>query len=215
MSGSGSAPQSQVSVWNIANALTMLRIALVPLFGWLLLRDGGDVDQWRWAALAVFVVAMATDRIDGDIARSRGLVTDFGKVSDPIADKLLTGMAFVGLSLLGILWWWVTILVLVREIGITLLRFVVIRYGVMPASRGGKIKTALQALALAMLITPWGGPWWTAACVVMGTAVIVTLVTGLDYLVQARLLVLRSRRPEDPEAERRPVRDRDLPPNWT
>ena len=137
----------------------------------------------------VFVVAMATDRLDGELARSRGLITDFGKLADPIADKALTGMAFIGLSLIGQLWWWVTVLVLVREIGITVLRFVVIRYGVMPASRGGKLKTVLQAVALSMLLAPIGGVWLWLSGAVMAAAVLVTVVTGVDYVLQARRLV--------------------------
>ena len=138
----------RLSNWNLPNALTTLRIVMVPFFGWALLVDGGDSTTWRWVAWALFVLAMITDQIDGDIARSRNLVTDFGKIVDPIADKALTGMAFVGLSIIGELWWWVTIVVLVREWGITLMRFWVIRYGVMAAGRGGKLKTMLQAVAL-------------------------------------------------------------------
>lgn len=183
-----------VSNWNIANALTVARIVMVPIFGALLLHDSGESAAWRWAAMVVFVVAMATDRLDGELARSRGLITDFGKLADPIADKALTGMAFIGLSLVGLLWWWVTIVVLVREIGVTLLRFVVIRYGVMPASRGGKLKTVLQAVALSMLLAPIGGPWILLAGVVMAAAVVVTLVTGVDYVLAARRLVTRSGR---------------------
>lgn len=186
-------PAAGVSNWNIANALTVARIVMVPIFGWLLLREGGTESGWRWVALVVFVLAMATDRLDGELARSRGLITDFGKLADPIADKALTGMAFIGLSLIGHLWWWVTILVLVRELGITLLRFVVIRHGVMPASRGGKLKTVLQAAALSMMIAPIGGLWPMLAAVVMAAAVIVTVVTGADYLLQARRLVAASR----------------------
>lgn len=178
-----------VSNWNIANALTVARIVMVPIFGWALLHAGGTEASWRWGAFALFAVAMITDRLDGELARSRGLVTDFGKLADPIADKALTGMAFVALSLIGVLWWWVTIVVLAREIGITLLRFVVIRYGVMPASRGGKVKTTLQAGALGMLIIPIGGPWLVVAWIVMVAAVAVTLATGADYLLQARRLV--------------------------
>ncbi len=143
----------------------------------------------------MFTAAILTDRIDGDLARSRNLVTDFGKLMDPIADKALTGMAFVGLSIIGDLWWWVTILVLGREWGITLLRFWVIRYGVMPASRGGKIKTALQAVALCGLILPlrapdgvWGmigeGLWWVAV-ILMVAAVVITVATGLEYVRDA------------------------------
>ncbi len=180
------------SPWNVPNALTLLRIALVPVFGALLLAQGGSDTAMRWWALAVFVVAMATDRLDGEIARARNLVTDFGKMADPIADKSLTGMAFIGLSLIGELWWWVTAVVIVREVGITLLRVVVIRYGVMPASRGGKLKTTLQALALSLMIAPLGVPWSWIAVAVMAAAVGVTVVTGLDYLLKARRLVAAS-----------------------
>jgi CDP-diacylglycerol--glycerol-3-phosphate 3-phosphatidyltransferase len=178
----------QASVWNIANALTILRIALVPVFGYFLLYDDGQRTSYRLLAAAVFVVATATDRMDGDIARARGLVTDFGKVSDPIADKALMGMALVGLSIIDLLPWWVTVLVLVREVGITALRFVVIRHGVMPASRGGKLKTALQAVAILLYVLPLGDPWHTIAVVVMTAAVIVTVATGVDYLLRAQTL---------------------------
>jgi len=178
----------QASAWNIANALTLLRIALVPVFAWFLLYDDGQLTTYRLLAAAVFVVATATDRIDGDIARARGLVTDFGKVSDPIADKLLMGMAFIGLSILDLLPWWVTVLVLVRELGVTALRFVVIRHGVMPASRGGKLKTALQAVALLLYILPLSSVWHTLAVVVMTLAVIVTVLTGIDYVMRAHTL---------------------------
>ena len=178
----------QASAWNIANAITLSRIALVPVFAWLLLYDGGHSTSYRLLAAAVFVVATATDRIDGHIARTRGLVTDFGKVSDPIADKALMGMALVGLSILNLLPWWVTVVILVRELGITALRFVVIRHGVMPASSGGKLKTALQAVAILLLVLPVGGLIHTVALVVMAGAVVVTLATGVDYLLQARKL---------------------------
>ena len=158
----------------------------------LLAQNGADAGQ-RFAALAVFVVAMITDRIDGDIARSRGLVTDVGKILDPIADKALLGMAFVGLSLIGLVPWWVTLLVLAREVGVTVVRFVVIRHGVMPAGRGGKIKTFAQAVALSLLILPaWVLPapqiWQWTAYSVLAIAVALTVVTGLDYLVQAHRL---------------------------
>ena len=196
--GEPSIDPTVASNWNLPNALTTLRILLVPVFGWLLLIDGGQDDTLRCWAFAVFLVAILTDRIDGDIARRRNLVTDFGKLMDPIADKALTGMAFVGLSIIGELWWWVTIVVLGREWGITLLRFLVIRYGVMPASRGGKIKTTLQAIALCGLILPLralDGPlaslgevlWWVAV-VTMAAAVLVTVLTGVDYVRQANQL---------------------------
>ncbi|UPK76656.1 CDP-diacylglycerol--glycerol-3-phosphate 3-phosphatidyltransferase [Nocardioidaceae bacterium SCSIO 66511] len=177
--------ETQPSNLNIANALTVLRILMVPVFGWLLLVDDGESTGYRLAAFAVFVLAMATDRIDGDLARSRGLITDFGKIADPIADKALTGMAFVGLSIIGELWWWVTIVVLVREWGITLMRFWVIRRGVIAASRGGKIKTVLQSVALGLYVLPL--PDWAmwVAHITMAATVAVTVVTGLDYIRQA------------------------------
>lgn len=173
------------SNWNVANALTLVRLALVPVFVWLLLRAGGEDVASRIAACAVFSVAMATDKLDGDIARRRGLVTDFGKIADPIADKALTGGAFISLSLLGELPWWVTVVVLTREIGVTLLRFVVLRYGVIPASRGGKLKTGLQALAIGLFVLPLPAAFDLLENTVMGAAVVVTLVTGVDYVVQA------------------------------
>ena len=159
----------------------------------MLLVDGGANAGQRFAALGVFVVAMITDRIDGDLARSRGLVTDVGKLLDPIADKALLGMAFVGLSLIGLVPWWVTVLVLAREVGVTVVRFVVIRHGVMPAGRGGKVKTFAQAVALSLLVLPaWvmpaGQVWRWAAYIVLVVAVLLTVATGLDYLVQANRL---------------------------
>ncbi len=181
----GASAEARPSNFNIANALTVLRILMVPVFAWLLLAESGDDTVYRVAAFVVFLLAMVTDRVDGELARRRGLITDFGKIADPIADKALTGMAFVGLSIIGELWWWVTIVVLVREWGITLMRFWVIRRGVIAASRGGKIKTVLQTVALAMYIFPlpdWG--LW-AAHAAMAATVAVTVVTGLDYIRQA------------------------------
>ena len=201
----------QASAWNIANALTILRLALVPVFAWFLLFDGGQSTDYRLLAAGVFVVATATDRIDGDIARAKGIVTDFGKVSDPIADKALMGMALVGLSIIGLLSWWVTVVVVVREVGITALRFVVIRHGVMPASRGGKVKTALQALAILLYVLPlgefsYGDLWHAIAVVVMAAAVIVTVVTGVDYVLRAQTLRNTSPRAQA-KRERRALRE--------
>ncbi len=178
----------QASVWNIANALTLSRLALVPVFAWFLLRDGGTSTNHRLIAAAVFLVATATDHIDGAIARAKGLVTDFGKVSDPIADKALMGMALVGLSMLGLLSWWVTALVLFREVGITVVRLVVIRHGVMPASRGGKVKTVLQAIAILLYVLPLSAAWHSIAVAVMAAAVLVTVATGVDYVMRAQIL---------------------------
>jgi CDP-diacylglycerol---glycerol-3-phosphate 3-phosphatidyltransferase len=180
----GDAVQSPSAV-NVPNALTMLRLLLVPVFLWLLLREGGDDSVSRVWAAVVFVVAGATDFVDGELARRQGLVTTFGKVADPIADKALTGAALLGLSYLGDLPWWVTVVILVREIGVTLLRFWVIRIGVIPASRGGKAKTAAQMLAILLYLLPVTGWLLTARAVVMGVAVLLTLATGVDYVARA------------------------------
>jgi CDP-diacylglycerol--glycerol-3-phosphate 3-phosphatidyltransferase len=177
-----------VSPWNIANVLTVLRLALVPFFVVCLFLPGTG---WRLTALAVFAVASITDHLDGELARRYGLVTDFGKIADPIADKALTGAALVCLSLLGELPWWVTVVILGRELGITLLRLVLIRLAVIPASYGGKVKTVLQIAAIVLYLLPWVPDWlrWT----VMGAAVVVTVATGIDYVIRAiRLRVIRA-----------------------
>ncbi|MDQ1682806.1 MAG: CDP-diacylglycerol---glycerol-3-phosphate 3-phosphatidyltransferase [Frankiaceae bacterium] len=186
-------PQPHAPVMNIANYVTFFRLVLVPVFGTLLLHNGGDHSGWRVAAVAVFAVASISDRIDGELARSRGLVTEFGKIADPIADKALMGMALVGLSLLGELAWWVTIVILVREIGVTVLRFSVIRHGVIPASRGGKGKTLLQTIALTLYLLPL--PHWAdrGIAIVMAAAVLITVATGIDYVFRAIALRRRSR----------------------
>jgi CDP-diacylglycerol--glycerol-3-phosphate 3-phosphatidyltransferase len=178
----------QVSLYNIANWLTAARIVLVPVVVAGLVAGG---IAWRLVALAAFGVASVTDLLDGRVARSRGLVTDFGKIADPVADKALTGAALICLSSLGELPWWVTAVIMVRELGVTLLRFWVIRKGVIAASRGGKVKTVLQIIAICLYILPWGNS--IARDVVMGAAVAATVVTGFDYVLRA----MRLRRGED------------------
>ncbi|AZS84754.1 CDP-diacylglycerol--glycerol-3-phosphate 3-phosphatidyltransferase [Streptomyces griseoviridis] len=179
---------NQASVWNIANLLTMLRLVLVPGFVALMLADGGYDPAWRAFAWAAFAVAMITDLFDGHLARTYDLVTDFGKIADPIADKAIMGAALICLSVLGDLPWWVTIVILGRELGITLMRFVVIRYGVIPASRGGKLKTLVQGVAVGMYVLALTGWLATLRFWVMGAAVVLTVVTGLDYVRQAIVL---------------------------
>ena len=174
---------SEAGLWNIANILTIVRIVLVPVFiGFLL--AGGTV--WRLAALATFCVASLTDLLDGRLARSRGLVTDFGKIADPVADKALTGAALICLSALGELPWWVTGLIMFRELGVTGLRFWVIRQGVIAASRGGKAKTLLQIIAICLYVLPGSlSPPAIVRELFMAAAVVVTVVTGVDYVFQA------------------------------
>lgn len=147
--------ETQVSNLNLPNVLTTGRIVMVPFFAWAVLHEGGDSVLWRCIAFAMFALAMITDKIDGDIARARGLVTNFGKIADPIADKAITGMAFIALSIVDDIWWWVTIVVLVREWSVTLLRLSVLKQVVIAASQSGKIKTTLQAVALAGLLLPF------------------------------------------------------------
>lgn len=213
-----------VSNWNIANILTMIRIAMVPVFAWLLLRSawqtgfpagGGvhqailrpwwDVAHWqqtanlplRWWAFAIFVLAMATDKLDGHLARSRGLITDLGKLLDPIADKALTGVAFVLLAFpLREIPWWIPAIILIREWGITIMRMRLRRYAVLPAGRGGKLKTVLQSIAIPLLLLPLATlPHWVSivAWVVLGAATIVTLVTGIEYAISGWKLYQENR----------------------
>ncbi|MFC7359395.1 CDP-diacylglycerol--glycerol-3-phosphate 3-phosphatidyltransferase [Nocardioides astragali] len=195
--------QRQVSNFNIANILTTLRIVMVPFFGWALLHDGGNDPLWRWVAFGLFAVAMITDKVDGDLARKHDLITDFGKIADPIADKAITGMAFIGLSVVGDVWWWVTIVVLVREWGVTLLRLSVLKSVVIPAAMSGKIKTVLQAIALSGLTWPlphgdahggafdfWPGPlgevvFYTSQALLAG-AVVMTIWSGYEFFRDVR-----------------------------
>ena len=184
----GTAPR-EASAWNVPNALTVLRLVMVPVFAWALLAHPDSIG-WRVASTAIFVVAILTDAVDGKVARKYDLVTSFGKLADPIADKALTGMAFIGLSVLGELPWWITVVILVREWGITVLRFVVIRYGVIAADRGGKLKTLLQAVALTLFLLPLlmvPGLHWihTVAWVVMIAALVLTVLTGANYVRSA------------------------------
>lgn len=181
-----------VPLMNAANGLTALRLALVPIFVQLVVASQLTAPGWRMAACLTFVFASATDLVDGWIARRFGLITSFGKVADPIADKALTGSALILLSWYDRIPWWVTLVILGREVGITLIRFWVIRYGVIPASRGGKAKTALQILAIVWYLWPLpagltvAGPW------ILAGAVVATVASGLDYLRQARRLRARA-----------------------
>jgi CDP-diacylglycerol--glycerol-3-phosphate 3-phosphatidyltransferase len=175
-------PAPRVSLVNIANALTILRIVLVPVFVVLLVASELEEPAYRVAAAVAFGAASVTDFVDGWLARALNQVTSFGKVADPIADKALTGTALVLLSIMDALPWWVTIVVLTREIGVTVLRLWVLRHGVMAASRGGKVKTVLQIFAITWYILPLSptvGAW------IMGAAVVVTVVTGVDYVIRA------------------------------
>jgi CDP-diacylglycerol--glycerol-3-phosphate 3-phosphatidyltransferase len=177
-----------VRVANVANLLTGIRLVLVPIFLLALFAGNGHETAYRITAFVIFTVAVITDHFDGSLARSYGMVTEFGKLADPIADKMLIGAALIGLSMLGDLPWWVTVVILVRELGITVLRLAVLRHGVIPAGRGGKLKTLVQAVAIGLFVLPlhnWPSPWLTVAWVIMWAAIVLTVVTGVDYVVSA------------------------------
>ena len=174
---------------NIANIITVVRILLAPVFIWMLLADDGELGPLRYAAAALFVIAIVTDSLDGYLARSRNLVTDLGKILDPIADKVLIGAALVALSLLGELWWWVTIVILVREFGITIYRFAALRNRVIAADWSGKLKTVVQAVAVSLLLFPFWvqlGDWYhVVGWVLIGVALALTVYSGIDFLGKA------------------------------
>ena len=178
----------RVSVRTPANALTVLRLILVPVFAIFVVLSEMTDAWWRIAACLAFGLASVTDLAAGWIARNWGLVTTFGKVADPIADKALIGTALILLSVYGRLSWWVTGLILFRELAVTLLRFWVIRHGVIAASRGGKAKTFLQISAISWYLWPFPASWAVVGVWLMGAAVVVTLVTGLDYILRALAL---------------------------
>ncbi|BDZ50160.1 CDP-diacylglycerol--glycerol-3-phosphate 3-phosphatidyltransferase [Frondihabitans sucicola] len=171
---------------NIANIITVVRILMAPLFFVLLIADDHAYGPLRVWAAVIFVVAILTDSLDGFLARRQNLVSDFGKIVDPLADKVLTGGAFIVLSVLGELPWWVTILILIREVGITVYRFVALRDRVIAASRGGKLKTLLQGIALTLALFPfvhWFGDWFNYVNIVlMSAAFLATILSGLDYM---------------------------------
>lgn len=179
-------PNNEVPVLNIPNLLTVARLIMVPVFGYLVLAIE-QTEAVQWASAAVFLVAALTDLVDGVWARRYGLVTNFGKIADPIADKALIGTALVALSIQGEIAWWVTGVIIFREIAITLLRFWVIKQGVIPASRGGKLKTVSQIVAIVAFLLPLHGWIDAVAQMSLGVALALTITTGVDYVLKARI----------------------------
>ncbi|MEI2819968.1 MAG: CDP-alcohol phosphatidyltransferase family protein [Marmoricola sp.] len=185
------------SNWNVPNALTTLRIIMVPFFGWALLTEGGTNPVWRWVAFGLFVGAMITDKIDGDLARKHNLITDFGKIADPIADKAITGMAFIGLAIIhpfmpAWLWWTITVVVLVREWAVTIARLSIAKHVVLAANSSGKVKTVFQTIGLAGFVLPFDsfpagwmhtvgmGLWWLAGAF-LAASVWLTVSSGIEF----------------------------------
>lgn len=181
--------EGPVSVGNVANIITVARVIAAPMVLWLVVVvDAGNWGVWRFVAAGLFIAAISTDGVDGAVARKRNLITTSGILLDPIADKALTGAAFIALALVAELPWWVVVVILGREILITAFRFAVLSKKVIPASRGGKAKTISQSIALGFWLTPtWilVGEWIFALnWVLMGIAVVLTVATGIDYLVR-------------------------------
>ena len=178
-------PISAVSAINVPNFLTTIRIIVLPILAWLLFREDAASDSNRLIAGVLFIIAALTDIADGTIARRWNLITNFGKIFDPIADKALIGVALVGLSYLNLLDWWFTWVILARELFVTFLRFWVINKGVIPASRGGKLKTIMQIIAISFYLLPLPETVSLLAEVLMYVAVIMTLATAVDYIMKA------------------------------
>jgi CDP-diacylglycerol--glycerol-3-phosphate 3-phosphatidyltransferase len=178
---------SLVSNWNVANLITIGRILFAPIFVWLIVMDPSG--PWRWLALVLFIAATALDGLDGYLARSRNLGTPLGVLLDPIADKVLIGSGLVVLSLIGELPWWVTIVILVREFGITVYRMVIVHREVHGASWLGKTKTFVQSFAVAFAMAPFApliGDWinWVNITL-MASAFVLTVWSGIEYVWKA------------------------------
>jgi CDP-diacylglycerol--glycerol-3-phosphate 3-phosphatidyltransferase len=177
------------SIFNLPNIITMARILFVPLFIWTLVEFSNPESPLRWISVLTFIIIMSSDGVDGAIARKRGLITNLGKLLDPIADKALLGGALVTLSLLGEVSWWVTGIIMIRELGITAYRFVVIRKEVVAASSGGKLKTIFQGIMVGFVVSPltaWFGDWYLifeSALVFFAT--FLTVTTGVQYMYAA------------------------------
>lgn len=189
----GSKMVQRVSNLNGPNIITASRIVATPLVLWLILADQGQQGPLRIWGAVLFVLFMASDSLDGYWARSRGLVTDLGKLLDPIADKFLTGGALIVLAVLGELPWWVCAVVLVREIGITVHRLIAASSNVVLAAAWlGKLKTVMQSIAIPLAVLPHqvftGAFGWWINVITMSAAVILTIVSGIDYLLSLRRL---------------------------
>ncbi len=179
-------------VRDLPNLLTVSRLVAVPVMVGCLLIDDGAQDRWRWAAWIIFVIAAATDALDGYLARRWEVVSSFGKLADPLADKALVLGALVVLALQAEIPWWPLIVVGIREAAITIGRLAVARDVVIPASTGGKLKTALQVIAIFMLLLPTHSAWVdVVGWWVLVASVAVAVATGIDYGWRIRKVALR------------------------
>lgn len=170
---------------NLPNALTIFRILALPFCAWALFQKDGQDPTWQIIAWTMFFVVGMTDVLDGRIARKRNQISNFGIILDPIADKAFIATALIGLSILGKMPWWVTLLILVREIGVTILRFAVIKREVISANRGGKLKSLLQNFSVGFYILPLPESLYLPRDILLGIAIVLTIWTGLEYFRQA------------------------------
>lgn len=170
---------------NLPNSLTIFRIIALPFCAYALIRSGGDDDNWRIIAFTLFFIVGLSDVLDGKIARDRNQITEFGKLLDPIADKAMLATATIGSSILGLLSWWVTAIFLIREIAVTILRFAVIKKGVIPASKGGKLKSFFQSFGVGFYILPLPAYLNLPRDIFMAIAIYLTISTGIAYFRNA------------------------------
>jgi CDP-diacylglycerol--glycerol-3-phosphate 3-phosphatidyltransferase len=170
---------------NLPNSLTVIRILALPFCAWALFKNGGDDSTWRIIAWCAFFIVGMTDVFDGRIARSRNQVSAFGAILDPIADKAFIATALIGLSILDRIPWWVTVLILTRELGVTILRFAVIKREIISATRGGKFKTLIQNFAVGFYILPLPENLFLPRDLLLGVAMYLTIMTGLSYFRSA------------------------------
>jgi CDP-diacylglycerol--glycerol-3-phosphate 3-phosphatidyltransferase len=166
---------------NLPNTLTIFRILALPFCAYALFKNGGGDNSWRIIAFTLFFIVGLSDILDGKIARSRNQITEFGKLLDPIADKAMLATASIGASLLGMLSWWVTAIFLIREVAVTILRFAVIKKGVIPASKGAKLKTFFQSFGVGFYILPLPSYLNIPRDLFMAVAIYLTISTGVDY----------------------------------
>ena len=166
-----------------ASKITLLRVAFIPVFMVFMYLSGGNAGLWMWISLALFIIASLTDYVDGQIARKRNQITDFGKFLDPLADKLLVIAAMTMFCEWGMLPAWALMIILTREFAVTGLRLVAVGKGtVIAAGWSGKVKTASTMVGLCIWMAFPGIGWlgWMLTAVI----VITTVYSGIEYFIQ-------------------------------
>ena len=167
------------------NFITVARLVFVPVGAYTLFKNGGNDPLWQYISWIVFFLLGLSDILDGNLARSRNSITELGKFLDPVADKVMIGTAMISLSILNRLPWWITIVILVREVGITIFRLAVIKRGVIAANKGGKIKSTFQNFGVGFYVLPLSENLFWFRDGFMLIAVALTIVTGFYYVQSA------------------------------